>query len=176
MLQDSLVVPLASGFGRNAAAEAADQSAAAPAAGPGRPGLPAGGLAGGGFGGGRGSSYSRSSNSRGGAIQGLKRQAGQGLGGVRLRDSETDEELEVDSVQIVGKETLYKRGKQWFAANAKDVDLQRDAAKIKSVKRFSAEYFTLTSKNSTSENAVLARQQDGEELIIKLRGQVYRIH
>ena len=94
---------------------------------------------------------------------------------IRLRDIESDEEIVVNSVQIVGNETLYKRGKQWFAANAKDVDLERDAAKVKTVERFSDEYFKLTAANTASENAVLARQQVGEELIIRLRGQVYLI-
>ena len=78
-------------------------------------------------------------------------------------------------MQIVGKETLYKHGKQWFAASAKDIDLQRDAAKIKIVERFSDDYFKLTAANTSSENAVLARQQAGEELVIRLRGQVYLI-
>jgi hypothetical protein len=78
-------------------------------------------------------------------------------------------------VQIVGNETLYKRGKQWVAANAQDVDLQRDQDKIKTIERFSDEYFKLTAANTPSENAVLARQQPGEELLIRLRNQVYLI-
>ncbi len=90
-----------------------------------------------------------------------------------LLDAESDEEVAVDTVQIVGSETLYRRGKRWFAASAKDVDLQKDADKIKTVERFSDAYFKLVAANTTSENAVLARQQAGEELIIKLRGQVY---
>lgn len=94
---------------------------------------------------------------------------------VRLRDIESDEEIAVDSVQIVGKETLYKRGKRWFAANAQGVDLAKDRDKIKTVERFTADYFKLVAANTPSENAVLARQKAGEELIIKLRGQVYLI-
>ena len=78
-------------------------------------------------------------------------------------------------VQIVGNETLYKRGSQWFAANAKDVDLKRDADKVKTLERFSDEYFKLVAANTATENAVLARQQAGEELVIKLRGQIYLI-
>jgi Ca-activated chloride channel family protein len=94
---------------------------------------------------------------------------------VRYRNIETDEEVIVDSVQIVGKQTLYKRGKQWFAANARDVDLVKDADKVVTVTRYSDEYFTLTAANTESENAVLARQKPGEELIIRLRGQIYLI-
>jgi len=94
---------------------------------------------------------------------------------VRLRNIETDEEVAVESVQIVGKETLYKRGKRWFAANAQGVDLNKDRDKIKTIERFTEEYFKLVDANTPSENAVLARQKAGEELIIKLRNQVYLI-
>jgi len=89
----------------------------------------------------------------------------------------TVDELEVvgGTLLIVGNQTLYKRGNQWFAANAKDVDLKRDADKIKIVQRFSDEYFKLIEANTANENAVLARQQNGEELIIRLRGQIYLI-
>jgi Ca-activated chloride channel homolog len=95
--------------------------------------------------------------------------------GVTFRDIETDREVEVESVQIVGNETLYKRGKQWIAANAQDVDLERDRQKIQTIDRFSDEYFRLVAANTASENAVLARQQPGEELVIRLRKQVYLI-
>lgn len=95
--------------------------------------------------------------------------------GVRFRNIDSDEEVSAESVQIVAGQTLYKRGLQWFAANAKDIDLVKNAADIKKIARFSDEYFKLTSANSPSENAVLARQRAGEELIIKLRGQVYLI-
>jgi Ca-activated chloride channel homolog len=95
--------------------------------------------------------------------------------GVTFRDIETDREVEVQSVQIVGSETLYKRGNQWIAANAQDVDLERDREKIRTIDRFSDEYFRLVAANTASENAVLARQQPGEELVIRLRKQVYLI-
>ena len=101
--------------------------------------------------------------------------AGMGGPAVRYRDVESDREVTVQSVQIVGNETLYKRGNQWFAASAKDVDLERDAAKVKTVERFSDEYFKLVAANTAAENTVLSRQQAGEELVIKLRGQLYRI-
>ncbi len=101
--------------------------------------------------------------------------AGMGGPAVRYRDVESDHEVTVQSVQIVGNETLYKRGNQWFAASAKDVDLERDAAKVKTVERFSDEYFKLVAANTAAENTVLSRQQAGEELVIKLRGQLYRI-
>ena len=67
------------------------------------------------------------------------------------------------------------RGRVWVAANAADVDVERDKDKIVTVERFSDEYFKLVAANTPSENAVLAWQQPQEELIIRLRGQVYLI-
>lgn len=79
------------------------------------------------------------------------------------------------AVQLSGKETLYRRGNTWIAANAQGIDLEKDADKIKTVERFSDAYFALIKQNTPAENAILAHQQEGEELIIKLRGLVYRI-
>jgi Ca-activated chloride channel family protein len=100
---------------------------------------------------------------------------GPGFGGASYRDAETGKEVTTHSVRNVGNETLYKRGNLWFAASAGDVDLEKDADKIVTVERFSDDYFKLTAANTASENAVLSRQQEGEELIIKLRGTIYRI-
>ncbi len=94
---------------------------------------------------------------------------------VRYRDIESDREVAVDTVQIVGNQTLYRRGQQWFAANAREVDLARDADHIETVERFSDAYFKLVAANTPGENAVLAAQRAGDELIIRLRGQIYRI-
>jgi Ca-activated chloride channel family protein len=98
-----------------------------------------------------------------------------GFGGAVYRDADTGKAVVADTVRNVGNETLYKRGDLWFAANAGDVDLEKDADKIVTVERFSDDYFKLTAANTASENAVLSRQQEGEELIIKLRDTVYRI-
>ncbi|MCO6453948.1 MAG: hypothetical protein J5I93_01425, partial [Pirellulaceae bacterium] len=95
--------------------------------------------------------------------------------GLRLRDIESDKEIVTEAVQTIGNETLYRRGKLWIAASAKEVDPDKDAGQIKLVKRFTPEYFQLIQDNSAAENAVLARQQADDELLIKLRGQVYRI-
>src|SRR5262245_48705017 len=104
---------------------------------------------------------------------------GAGLGGGRVsnsyRDINSDQEVFAYSVQNVGKETLYKRGNTWVANNCKDVDPEKDKAKIKEVKRFSDEYFALVKANSVDENAVLAAQQEGEELLVRFRGQAYCI-
>jgi len=98
-----------------------------------------------------------------------------GGAGARYHDIDADEEVEAKSVRTVGKDTLYRRGRVWIAANAADVDPDRDKDKIKTVKRFSDEYFELVRANTAAENLVLAQQQSGEELIVKFRGQVYRI-
>ncbi|HZN34981.1 MAG TPA: VIT domain-containing protein, partial [Pirellulaceae bacterium] len=60
-----------------------------------------------------------------------------------FRDIDSDREVYASSVQNVGKETLYKRGNTWVANNCKDVDPEKDKAKIKEVKRFSDDYFAL---------------------------------
>lgn len=99
-----------------------------------------------------------------------------GIGNVnKFRNIDTDEEVVTSGVQQVGNEAVFRRGKTLIAANAKDIDVEKDDAKIKNVERFSDEYFKLVAANSESENAILAVQQPGEELVIKLRGQAYRI-
>lgn len=108
----------------------------------------------------------------GGSAPGAARAAGR----VAFRDIDSDKEVAVDAVRIAGGEAIYARGKVWFAASAADVDLERDAKDVQSIKSFSPEYFKLVADNTPTENAVLARQQPGEELIIKLRGKVYRIY
>jgi Ca-activated chloride channel family protein len=92
-----------------------------------------------------------------------------------LRDIDGDRIVVAEAVQTVGNEALYKRGKVWIAQNAIGVDPEKDKAKIEDVDRFSDKYFKLISENTAEENALLARQQAGEELLVKLRGQVYRI-
>ncbi len=102
--------------------------------------------------------------------------AAPGLGpAVKVLDIDSDKEVAAYSVRIAGGETLYKRGKAWYAANAADVDLAKDTAKLEEIKRFTDAYFKLIAENTAKENAVLARQQEGEELIIRLRGKLYRI-
>ncbi len=81
----------------------------------------------------------------------------------------------VANVRQVGRQALYRRGRLWVAANATEIDPEKDAERIKTVERFGEEYFALVSANTTGENEVLASQQAGEDLLIKLRGQVYRI-
>jgi Ca-activated chloride channel family protein len=78
-------------------------------------------------------------------------------------------------VRQVGNQTLYKRGKTLVAENAIQVDLEQDAARITNVKRFSAEYFELVAANTSAENQLFAEQSADEELLVQLRGKLYRI-
>jgi hypothetical protein len=78
-------------------------------------------------------------------------------------------------VQNVGKETFYKRGNRWICNNAKDVDPDAKDAKVTTIKRFSDEYFQLVKDNTQDENAILAAQQEGEELVVRFRGVAYCI-
>jgi len=90
-------------------------------------------------------------------------------------DLEKDKVVAVDSVQNVGNKTYYKRGNVWYGYDAAREDLKKLADKIKTIARFSKEYFELVKQNTAAENAMLSRQQAGEELVVKLRGQIYRI-
>jgi len=99
---------------------------------------------------------------------------GIGGGGAKYRDVAADEEVETDAVRTGGKDTLYRRGKLWIASNAADVDPD-DERNVKTIERYTDEYFKLVKENTPAENLLLAQQQPGEELVIKLRGQAYRI-
>ena len=92
-----------------------------------------------------------------------------------FRDIDSDRAIVATGVQNAGKETLFKRGNLWIANSAKGIDPEKDTGQIKRVKRFSDEYFTLVRDNTPDENAVLAAQQEGEELLCVFRGQAYWI-
>ena len=109
------------------------------------------------------------------ASGGGKAAAGISGNGAIINDIDSDKKLATDSAQVIGKNTIYRRGQMLIDASAKDVDLTRDKKLIREVKRFSSEYFELTGKNSKSENAVLAFQKDSQQLLIRLRGQIYLI-
>ena len=47
--------------------------------------------------------------------------------------------------------------------------------KIETITQFDEEYFKLAARNRRAENELLATQQAAEELLIRLRGQMYRI-
>ena len=62
----------------------------------------------------------------------------------------------------------------WFTPKTAKLDLKKDADKIKEIRLFSTEYFELIRQNTVLENQLLATQQPNEELVVELRGQVYR--
>lgn len=72
-------------------------------------------------------------------------------------------------------QTVFRRGRIAFAANAADVDIDSQKADIVEVDRFSEPYFDLVKANSVSENELLATQRDDEELVVRLQGRIYRI-
>jgi len=96
-------------------------------------------------------------------------------GNVSADKYEAGEAEQVATVRQIGNQAIYRRGKHWVAANAAKLDLERDSARIKDIKRFSEEYFKLVGLNTVEENQVLASQREGEVLVVSLRGQVYRI-
>jgi Ca-activated chloride channel family protein len=75
----------------------------------------------------------------------------------------------------IENQTLYRRGNMWIAENSRDIDLSRDHVRVKTIDRFSTEYFQLVAENDATENAIFSRQQIGQELLIQLRGQHYHI-
>lgn len=82
---------------------------------------------------------------------------------------------QIASVQNVGNRAFYKRGRQWIDASVSDKPVDKLNAEAREIRQFSDEYFTLVKANNAAENQILASQQQGEELVVALRGQVYRI-
>ncbi len=105
--------------------------------------------------------------------------------GAAYRDAKTDKIVVTSNVRQVGQHTLYKRGKilctsetaDLFSTQDNQLKLDLDALRdqVQVIQRFSKEYFELTAANTADENQLLASQLEGEELLIKLRGQVYLI-
>jgi hypothetical protein len=97
------------------------------------------------------------------------------IGKSKLASYEANEIEHLANVQNVGNRALYKRGRQWIDSAVSDKDVSKLNEKAKTVTQFSEEYFTLAKLNSVADNQILSTQRPGEELIISLRGQLYRI-
>lgn len=82
---------------------------------------------------------------------------------------------EFSGIRQVGQVTLYVRNKTLIAENALHLDLENERGQLKTIRRFSDEYFALIQQNSPDQNLILAQQQDGEELIVAFRGVNYLI-
>jgi len=78
-------------------------------------------------------------------------------------------------LRSVGQWSLYKRGELLIADNAVDVDLEKQSSDIRVIDRFSPEWQALVAANNAAENLLLADQQPGEELLVRLRDVIYRI-
>lgn len=79
------------------------------------------------------------------------------------------------SVQNVGNQTLYRRGRVWITPATAKLDLQKDKDKIRIIQRYSEEYFQLARANSVADNQILANQAPDDELLVTFRSQVYLI-
>ena len=88
---------------------------------------------------------------------------------------EAGEKEVYSSVQNVGNQTLYRRGRTWVTPATAKLDRAKDKDKIKVIQRYSAEYFELARANTTADNQVLANQAADEELLVVFRSQAYLI-
>jgi Ca-activated chloride channel family protein len=92
------------------------------------------------------------------------------------RDIDSDRELSLQGLKVVGNQSVYRRsGKVWVTPDTAEIDLERDKSQIKEIERFSADYFALVAANSPVENQLLSSQQEDVELLVRLRGQVYHV-
>ena len=91
-------------------------------------------------------------------------------------DYEAGRKEKLSGMRQVGNQGIYNRlGNVWIVANATDLDLDKDKEKIQDIERFTEAYFELTRANTKAENEIMASQRSSEELVIRLRSQVYRI-
>ncbi len=97
------------------------------------------------------------------------------FGSSNLKDYEAERVESVANLRQIANTTLYRRGKRWFTPDLAKQAEKADDPTIKILKQFSDEYFRLVAANTTEQNRVMASQQAGEELMLALRGAVYRI-
>jgi Ca-activated chloride channel family protein len=110
--------------------------------------------------------------------------AGGAFGGVpALREIETDRAIPTSGLRQSGKDTLYERRvevagkpqKRLVTPETAQLDPVKDKDKVKTIERFSDEYFALIRANTAEENQLLSLQQPDEELLLQLRGQAYLV-
>jgi Ca-activated chloride channel family protein len=88
---------------------------------------------------------------------------------------EQDSKEVLSTVRQSADQTVYKKGQVWMTPEAAKLDMQKDADKIKTIERYSDEYFELVHKNTPAENQLLSMQKESEQLLLVLRGQAYLI-
>ncbi len=97
-------------------------------------------------------------------------------GGIDLSESlDGQSNAPSQGIRKAGNSTIYKRGQTLVADNAVDVDIEKDKSSIVNINRYSKEYFELVKDNSVVDNQIFAQQGVDEELVVRLRGKVYRI-
>ena len=96
------------------------------------------------------------------------------FGGTVIRDLDSDKDVAVQAVQLVGGKVLYKRGRTWYSFEVAKKDAKK-IAKAKVVKRFSKEYFEMVEQAAPAEAQALSRQQAGEEMMLEVQGKTYRV-
>lgn len=100
---------------------------------------------------------------------------------VAFRDIESDSDVAVDSVRQYGNQAVYSRRqtgkseKLLVTPETAELDLEKDKSQINVIERFSEPYFALIAENTSTENQIISQQKDGEQILIKLRGQNYLI-
>jgi Ca-activated chloride channel homolog len=97
------------------------------------------------------------------------------IGQSNVANYESNQTERLANVQNIYNRALYKRGRQWIDSAVSDRDIARLNAESKPIAQFSDEYFKLAATNSVTDNLILAMQQPGEEMIVSIRGIVYRI-
>jgi Ca-activated chloride channel family protein len=97
------------------------------------------------------------------------------MGNSKLASYEANRTEHLANVQNVANRALYRRGQQWIDSSIADKDVSKLNATAKTIAQFSDEYFRLAAANSVADNQMLSLQQPGEELIVSIRGQIYRI-
>ncbi len=106
--------------------------------------------------------------------------------GALYREIESDKEVRLKGIKQLNNETLYARKLPQTEAGKKakqilvtpetaEMDLEKDKMQIKTIERFSDDYFALIRANTAAENQILALQEDDDELLVKLRGQAYLV-
>jgi Ca-activated chloride channel family protein len=112
--------------------------------------------------------------------------ASAGAGGAVYREIDSDKDVRLKGIKQNSNETVYarrvadgepgKKGRQVLVTpETAQMDLEKDKAQIKTIERFSEEYFALVRDNTIAENQILALQEGEEELLVKLRGQAYLV-
>lgn len=78
-------------------------------------------------------------------------------------------------IRYLKEQVAFKRGKLVVTPETSQIDLEKDREQIQTIEKFSDAYFKLIAANDAEQNELLSSQADDEELLVKLRGQVYLI-